>query len=82
MNMKRLMVIATLALMGCTSPKHAASLLSDQGYTNIETGGYGWFSCSKDDEFATRFKATSPAGKVVKGTVCAGWFKGSTIRFD
>ncbi len=85
--MKRMTVaMAAIAIListgGCTRVGNAERILTEQGYTNIEAGGYGWLSCSEDDVFKTEFKATSPAGKTVTGTVCSGWFKGGTIRFD
>jgi hypothetical protein len=82
--MKKLFVaaIAVLAVTGCTRPGLAERVLTEQGYTNVDAGGYGFFSCSEDDVFKTNFEATSPAGKRVKGTVCSGWFKGATIRLD
>lgn len=75
-------VIAILVSSGCTRVGLAERVLAEQGYTEIEAGGYGFFSCSEDDVFKTNFKATSPAGKRVSGTVCSGWFKGATIRLD
>ena len=82
--MKKIFAIALIALSlsGCTRPGLAERVLTEQGYTNIEAGGYGFFSCSEDDAFKTNFKATAPSGKRVEGTVCSGWFKGATIRFD
>lgn len=85
--MKRMTVaMAAIAIListgGCTRVGNAERILTEQGYTNIEAGGYGWLSCSEDDVFKTEFTATSPAGKTVTGTVCSGWFKGGTIRFD
>ena len=82
--MKKLFVAVLIALSvsGCTRPGLAERVLSEQGYTDIDAGGYGFFSCSEDDVFKTNFKATSPAGKRVKGAVCSGWFKGATIRLD
>lgn len=74
--------VVLVALSGCTRPGATERVLSEQGYTNIDAGGYGWLSCSEDDVFKTNFTATSPAGKRVSGTVCSGWFKGGTIRFD
>jgi hypothetical protein len=82
--MKKLLIAAmvVVALTGCTRPGLAERVLSEQGYTDIDAGGYGFFSCSEDDAFKTNFTATSPAGKRVEGTVCSGWFKGATIRLD
>lgn len=60
----------------------ATKTLRQNGYTNVQTHGYGFFECSQNDKFATKFSATSPSGYYVTGTVCSGFFKGSTIRFD
>ena len=76
------MLAVTLGLAGCTDAGHAVDLLTRQGYTNVQTHGYDWFACSEDDVFQTRFSATAPTGARVNGTVCKGWFKSSTIRFD
>lgn len=73
-------IVLTFALTGCTAPKHATRVLSEQGYTEIRAGGYDWLGCGRDDDFATKFTALSPAGKPVRGVVCSGWWKGSTIR--
>lgn len=74
-------LVAAVSLSACTAPNQAKRILEAQGYTNVETGGYGLFKCGQDDAFATNFTATSPSGTTVSGTVCSGWFKGSTIRF-
>jgi hypothetical protein len=69
-------------LSGCTQPDRTFFTLQDQGYTEIKIGGYGFLRCSEDDIFATNFTAVNANGARVSGTVCAGIFKGSTIRFD
>ena len=48
----------------------------------VKVGGYGWFACGKGDVFATNFTAENAQGHTVSGTVCKGWLKGSTVRFD
>jgi len=73
---------AVLAMGGCSDPKTARKALDSAGFTEIQTGGYDFFECGKDDSFATSFTAKNPNGKTVTGTVCSGWFKGATIRFD
>lgn len=80
--MKRLLIITAvaLALAGCTNPSGAREALLDAGYTNIEIGGYDAWGCGEDDTFATKFTATGPTGRQVRGVVCAGAFKGETIR--
>lgn len=78
-----LIAAAAALLIACTDPQNATRILADQGYTNIRMTGYAWLSCSNDDTYHSGFVATSPAGKDVRGTVCAGgFFKNSTIRFE
>lgn len=66
---------------GCTAPKASSETLRRSGYTNIETGGYDFFSCGQDDAFATHFRAKNPQGVEVEGTVCCGLLKSCTVRF-
>jgi len=66
----------------CCKPKQAKALLESQGFTNVETTGYRWMTCSEDDAFSDGFIATSVTGKRVSGTVCRGFLKSYTIRFD
>ena len=83
MEMKQIMVVACLlGVSACSDGDTAKRILSENGYTEIETNGFAWLSCSKDDTFKTSFRAKSPSGQHVKGAVCSGWFKGGTIRFD
>lgn len=79
--MKYLIFLCFLALFSCTNHDKAKSVLSGDGYENIEITGYDWFACSRDDFYSTGFVATKN-GKRVSGVVCSGLlFKGSTIRF-
>ena len=81
--MKILAVILTILMAsGCSSSSDATKALEEAGYTEIQTHGYSFFACSKDDAFATAFTAKGPTGKPTRGTVCSGWFKGKTIRMD
>lgn len=82
--MKRLAILLVLfTLMGCTQKDKSRELLEAHGMTDIEVGGYAWFGCSEDDEYRTKFKATTATGQRVSGAVCAGLlFKGATIRYD
>jgi len=70
------------SLAGCTDPIKSEQVLSENGYTEIKIGDYAYFMCGRDDQYATSFTAKSPSGKYVKGAVCGGAFKGSTIRFE
>lgn len=74
--------LLVLSLTACVSHDDAQRALKSAGMTNIQTGGYGWFACSEDDTFATKFTATNPNGQRVSGVVCSAWLKGSTIRYD
>jgi len=69
-------------LSACTNSSDTISVLSSQGYKDIQTTGYSFFACSKDDTFSTGFTATSPTGSRVEGTVCSGLLKGSNVRFN
>jgi len=82
-----LMLAAVLILVfvvpsGCTQPEKATKLLEKSGYTDIEITGWRPFMKSEDEMFSTGFKAISPSGSLVSGAVTAGFWKGSTIRFD
>jgi hypothetical protein len=85
----RLIVYAvglTLALavstVSCSDPDTARRVLDENGYTDVEIGGYDAFGCAKDDDYTTTFAATSPGGRRVHGVVCSSlWSKGATIRF-
>jgi hypothetical protein len=75
-------VAALMLLTGCDDPKTARHALDNAGYSDIQVGGYDFFMCGKDDDFATKFTARNPAGRLVSGAVCSSWFgKGATIRF-
>lgn len=75
--------LAALALAGCTNPDGAREVLLDAGYTNVTTEGYDPWGCGKDDDLATKFRATGPTGRPVQGVVCEGLFlKNSTIRIQ
>lgn len=75
------LMIALPACGACDKPAEAERILTASGYEVVETGGYGWFDCGEGDVFATRFTARRDGYETV-GTVCQGWFKGQTIRFD
>ncbi len=76
-------LLLAVGLSSCTNKNEAEKALKDSGYHPIEVGGYGWFDCSEDDMYATKFKAYShDSSRVVTGCVCQGIFKGKTIRLD
>jgi len=74
-------LIIAIFFTGCTSKEEAERVLQNEGYTNIKITGYDFLACSTDDIFHTGFIAMNREGKVIEGTVCSGWFKGSTIRY-
>jgi len=80
--MKRLAVVVALLALGCTDEERTRSTLEQAGYSEIRTGGYGWASCGRDDNYATEFTATNPAGRRVSGVVCCGVVKSCTVRFE
>lgn len=82
-------IIGLLAALVCSGPlvgtdaPGATRVLQSNGYTNIQITGYRWFTGDKGDFYHTGFKAKSPSGQEVSGTVTRGLlFKNATIRFD
>lgn len=65
----------------CTDEQRTHETLRKSGFTDIQTTGYDFFSCSDEDTFSTAFVATNPKGERVEGAVCCGIFKNCTIRF-
>ena len=83
MKTRIISIIASLAyLSSCTKSDETTRVLEQSGYKNVEITGWRPFSKSKDDTFSTGFRAISPSGQVVTGTVSSGILKGSTIRLD
>ena len=81
--MKKVILASLVALVlfsGCTDSSGARKALNEQGYKNIDIGGFAIFGCGEDDTFRTEFSATSSSGHRVNGVVCSGFLKGSTIR--
>jgi len=83
-SMKAMTLVGCICLLsGCTDASKATSVLTAQGYKEIQITGYNFFACSDDDFYHTGFSAKSPNGSSVNGTVCSGiLFKGATVRFD
>ena len=72
-----------LALSGCSmSNDRAIKALEGVGLTDIKLTGYSFFQCGEGDAFNQGFVAKNTKGDAVSGTVCGGWLKGSTVRFD
>lgn len=71
-----------LGLLACTDEFSTREALRKAGFTEIQTTGYDWLACSKDDTFHTGFRAKNPQGTLVDGVVCCGFIlKACTIRF-
>jgi hypothetical protein len=71
----------SLCLLACSDEGRTIRTLQQSGFTEITTTGYEPFSCGRDDDFSTGFKAKNPSGAVVTGVVCCGLMKGCTVRF-
>lgn len=75
-------VVLAICLIPRVDSQGTIDTLEKQGYTEVEITGWRPFAASEEDLYATGFKAKSPSGQTVTGTVCSGLFKGKTIRFD
>lgn len=75
-------MVAIGATGGLQKPDEATRILRQSGYTQIEITGWRPFAAGNDDTFSTGFRAKSPSGETVTGTVTSGWFKGGTVRLD
>ena len=77
-------LILAYIIFAVTATDEAGTIrvLTEAGYTTIETQGKNYLSCSTGDVYATNFTAISPSGHQVTGVVCSGFFKGNTIRLD
>lgn len=65
---------------GCTAPDRSRKALRNYGFTDVEIGGYAWFRCGNDDDYATEFRAIGPTGLPATGVVCCGITKACTVR--
>jgi hypothetical protein len=81
--MKKILIIATLILVGCThDPKDAHRLLRQEGITSVNLHGHPFISgCAKGEDFATTFTGIKN-GVPVNGVICGGWMKSNTIRYN
>ena len=79
--MKKILVLLSALVIivfnGCTDKDNAKRILSNDGYEKITITGLNHFSCR--EMYRTGFIAYKN-GKEIKGTVCTGFFKDSTIR--
>ena len=81
----KLILLNLLAILLCScgvNVNKGKQVLESMGYTNIKIGGYSWFGCDKNDDFASNFTATGVNGKPVSGVLCSGVFKSTTVRLD
>jgi len=83
-NFLRTVFVCCIVFMasGCTDPQGATKTLQAQGYTNIVITGYRFGQAGEEEAYATGFKATSPSGIHVTGTVTSGFQRGYTVRLD
>lgn len=82
MKNKTLLICLAMTFVSCTAPDQARRVLDESGYSEVQLTGYRWFTCGENDVYHDGFIARGPTGRSVKGTICAGWFKGATIRLD
>lgn len=82
--MRRIIAIACLSLLaGCgVNEAKGKRILESQGLRDVVIGGFAFWGCGNDDEFASNFTAKDSKGQDVSGVVCGGWLKGYTVRFD
>lgn len=78
-----LLALLAVTLSSCgVDPKSATRALETQGMKDVKIEGYAFFGCGKEDTFHSNFSAIGANGTLVTGTVCQGWLKGTTVRFD
>lgn len=78
-----LLALLAVTLSSCgVDPEKASRALHAQGMKDVKIEGFSFFGCGKDDHFASNFSAIGANGTLVTGTVCQGWLKGTTVRFD
>jgi len=76
-----LILTTAIVLCACTDVPGATEAIKNTGLEPIEVGGYDLFSCSEKETWSTKFVAQRADGTIVKGVVCRGLLKGSTVRF-
>lgn len=64
------------------NPQEATRTLEAQGVTKVKITGFSWMGCGRDDDFASNWKGIGVNGRPISGSICSGWFKGYTVRFD
>lgn len=74
-----LTILCAFSLFGCTDAPNAKRHLEADGVKEIKITGHS-LGCGEDDFYATGFTGVKNEKKV-SGVVCAGTFKGATIRY-
>lgn len=77
-----LIFVTMFVTISCTDVDSATKTLKQNNYKPLDVGGYGFFSASSNETFATKFVAISPSGDTVKGVVTKRLLGTSTIRLD
>ena len=52
------------------------------GLHDARSTGKAYFGCGEGDEFRTHFEAKNASGTLVRGTVCCGFTKDCTVRYE
>lgn len=76
------LALVALSFMACSNSGATREALEVNGYTDIQILGPSIFHTGEED-WATKFEATSPAGFRVRGYVTGDYisiFRGATIR--
>lgn len=76
-----ILVSLVVGLVGFSDSEGTTKVLTQMGYTHIETTGVRPFARGENELYSTGFRATSPTGQIVTGTVTKG-LRGSTVRWD
>jgi hypothetical protein len=74
------MLLVMLAT-GCTDDDATRNAAQSIGLRNVSPGGYAFFGCGRDDQYAQQFTAININGARVSGVVCCGLLKACTVRF-
>lgn len=74
--------LASMLSTACSDPAGTHRVLHAAGYCELDVEGLALWGCAEDDTLQTAFRAIGPTGNPIRGVVCAGWLKGSTIRLE
>lgn len=70
-----------VSAIGFTDASGTRRILNQMGYTDITITGRRPFAREENEYYSTGFRAISPTGQIVTGTVTKGW-RGLTVRWD